>query len=219
VSRVLTEKGRATRQRIIEGAAAEIREHGVATTTLDDVRARTGTSKSQLFHYFPDGKEALLLAVAEHEAGLVLADQQPQLGKLDSWRAWQGWRDAVVDRYRAQGQQCPLSVLITQLGRSTPGAQAVVTELLGQWQGEIAAGIRGMQAQGKISPGVHADQAAAAMLAGIQGGVVVMLSTGQLTHLEAALDVGIENLRTSRAQLVEHRPRHNRTTRTRPARS
>ena len=53
----LTPKGAATRQRIIEGAAAEIRERGVAVTTLDDVRARTGTSKSQLFHYFPDGKE------------------------------------------------------------------------------------------------------------------------------------------------------------------
>jgi AcrR family transcriptional regulator len=195
VSRALTDKGRATRQRIVEGAAAEIREHGVAVTTLDDVRARTGTSKSQLFHYFPDGKEQLLLAVAEHEAALVLADQQPQLGRLDSWRAWQSWRNTVVDRYRNQGQRCPLSVLITQLGRSTPGAQAVVTELLRQWQSEIATGIRGMQTQGKISRDVDAERAAAAMLAGIQGGVIVMLSTGQLTHLEAALDVGIEHLR------------------------
>jgi AcrR family transcriptional regulator len=199
MSRPLTDKGRATRQRIIEGAAAEIRERGVATTTLDDVGARTRTSKSQLFHYFPEGKEQLLLAVAEHEAALVIADQQPQLGKLDSWRAWQDWRDTVVDRYRRQGQQCPLNVLISQLGRSTPGAQAVVTELLNRWQLEIAAGIRGMQAQGKIATGVQADQAAAAMLAGIQGGVVVMLSTGRLTHLEAALDVGIKHLRTARA--------------------
>lgn len=196
MSSAITAKGRATRQRIVEGAAAEIREHGVATTTLDDVRARTGTSKSQLFHYFPDGKEQLLLAVAEHEAALVLADQQPQLGKLDSWRAWQSWRDTVVDRYRRQGQQCPLNVLISQLGRSTPGAQAVVTELLNRWQSEIADGIRGMQAQGKIASGVQPDQAAAALLAGIQGGVVVMLSTGRLTHLEAALDVGIKHLRT-----------------------
>jgi AcrR family transcriptional regulator len=37
---------------------------GIAKATLDDTRARTGTSKSQLFHYFPEGKDALLLAVA-----------------------------------------------------------------------------------------------------------------------------------------------------------
>ena len=59
---------RATRQRIIDGAAAEIRVNGAVATTLDDVMAHTGTSKSQLFHYFPRGKEQLLLAVAEQEA-------------------------------------------------------------------------------------------------------------------------------------------------------
>ena len=121
----LTAKGQATRQRIIEGAAAEIRERGVAVATLDDIRARTQTSKSQLFHYFPDGKEQLLLAVAEHEAQMVLDDQQPYLGALTSWAAWQRWRDAVVDRYRRQGQHCPLAVLMSEIGRSTPGAQAV----------------------------------------------------------------------------------------------
>jgi AcrR family transcriptional regulator len=73
----LTTKGRATRQRIVEGAAAEIRARGVAIATLDDVRSHTHTSKSQLFHYFPGGKEQLLLAVAEHEAQRVLSDHQP----------------------------------------------------------------------------------------------------------------------------------------------
>jgi AcrR family transcriptional regulator len=194
----LTEKGRSTRQRIVEGAASEIRERGVAATTLDDILARTRTSKGQVFHYFPDGKEQLLLAVAEHEAALVLSDQQPQLGNLTSWRAWQEWREAVLDRYRRQGEQCPLNVLLTQLGRNTPGAQAVVSRLLERWQCEIATGIREMQRRGKVSSKLDPDQVAAALLAGIQGGVVVMLSTGSLSHLEAALDVGISNLRLSR---------------------
>jgi AcrR family transcriptional regulator len=198
VSRALTEKGRSTRQRIVEGAASEIRERGVAATKLDDILARTRTSKSQIFHYFPDGKEELLLAVAEHEAALVLSDQQPQLGNLTSWRAWQEWREAVLDRYRRQGEQCPLNVLVTQLGRNTPGAQAVVSRLLERWQCEIATGIREMQRQRKVSSKIDPDQVAAALLAGIQGGVVVMLSTGSLAHLEAALEVGINNLRLNR---------------------
>jgi hypothetical protein len=73
----------------------------------------------------------------------------------------------------------------------------VVTELLRKWQGEIATGIREMQRQGKVSTKLDADRTAAALLAGIQGGVVVMLSTGQTTHLEAALDLGIQYLRIS----------------------
>ena len=197
MTRTLTRKGTATRQRIVEGAAAEIRERGAIATTLDHVRARTGTSKSQLFHYFPGGKEELLLAVARHEADRVLSDQQPYLGELTSWPAWLAWRDSVVARYLGQGRRCPLNVLVSQLGRNTPGAQAVVTELMNQWQAEITAGVRHMQHAGEIDPQLDADRAAAALLAGIQGGVLLMLSTGSVSHLEAALDVGIDNLRRS----------------------
>lgn len=191
----LTAKGRATRQRIIDGAAAEIREYGVALATLDDIMARTETSKSQLFHYFPDGKEQLLLAVAEHEAQQVLDDQQPYLGELTSWAAWQRWRDAVVDRYRRQGQNCPLSVLMSEIGRTTPGAQAVTSALMRQWHDEIAAGVRHMQSAAKVSNELEAERVAAALLAGIQGGVGIMLATGDLSYLEAALDMGIASLR------------------------
>ncbi|HEX3750117.1 MAG TPA: TetR/AcrR family transcriptional regulator, partial [Streptosporangiaceae bacterium] len=61
---MLTSKGTATRQRIVAGAAALVRDLGPANVSLDDIRAATSTSKSQLFHYFPDGKSDLLLAVA-----------------------------------------------------------------------------------------------------------------------------------------------------------
>lgn len=193
----LTAKGRATRQRIIEGAAGEIRTHGVAMTTLDDIMARSHTSKSQLFHYFPDGKDQLLLAVAAYESAMVIEDQQPHLGALTSWAAWQRWRDAVVDRYRRQGQNCPIAVLMSEIGRTTPGAQAVTAGLISQWHDAIATGIRSMQASGKVASRVDADRAGAALLAGIQGGVGIMLATGDLSYLEAALDTGIAALRGS----------------------
>ncbi|HEX3788933.1 MAG TPA: TetR/AcrR family transcriptional regulator [Pseudonocardiaceae bacterium] len=188
---MLTTKGAATRQRIIDGAAAEIRNRGVAATTLEDVCRRTATSKGQLFHYFPDGKEQLLLAVADHEAERVLADQQPHLGALTSWSAWQDWRDVVVRRYRAQGVHCPLGVLITELGRSTPAARAVTGRLIEQWQGALRAGITGMQHTGRIAGELDADRTAAALVAAVQGGVAVLMSTGRSTHLEAALDTAL----------------------------
>ncbi|ANS66690.1 regulatory protein [Streptomyces lincolnensis] len=193
----LTAKGRATRARIVEGAAEVLREQGVASTTLDDIRARTGTSKSQLFHYFPDGKDELLLAVARFEADRVLQDQQPHLGRLDSWESWRRWRDVVVERYEAQGDHCPLGALFLQVGRSRPGARAIVTELMLQWQRELARGVRALQSNGLVSPSLDVDRTSAALLAGIQGGVAIMLSTGDSTHLRAALDEGIAHLRAS----------------------
>lgn len=195
----LTAKGRATRRRIIEGAATEIRERGVALTTLEDVMGRTRTSKSQLFHYFPGGKEQLLLAVAAFESQAVIDDQEPHLSALTSWAAWQRWRDAVVDRYRRQGQNCPIAVLMSEIGRTTAGAQAITAELITKWHNAIAAGICSMQEQGKIPARVDAHRSAAALLAGIQGGVGIMLATGDLSYLEAALDEGIAGLRANGA--------------------
>jgi AcrR family transcriptional regulator len=194
---VLTPKGQATRARIVEGAAEVVRELGAGMATLDDIRVRTGTSKSQLFHYFPDGKEALLLAVAQYEAGRVLEDQQPYLGHLDSWDAWYRWRDTVVERYELQGDFCPLGALYQHIGRSTPGARAIVTELMREWQESLAAGIRALRRNGHLPLSFNVDQAAAALLAGIQGGVSIMLSTGQSAHLRAALDWGIAQLRAA----------------------
>ena len=192
-----TPKGETTRARIVASAAEVLREQGVASATLDDMRNRSGTSKSQLFHYFPDGKDQLLLAVAQYEADRVLDDQQPYLGCLDSWQAWYRWRDTVVQRYEAQGEQCPMGSLFQHIGRSTPGAQAIVVELMRQWQQSLAAGVQALHDRGLIGTQVDVGQAAAALLAGIQGGVSLLLSTGQSVHLRAALDFWITQLRST----------------------
>lgn len=194
-STTLTPKGRATRARIVEGAADLLRDSGVEATTLDDVMARTRTSKSQLFHYFPDGKEELLLAVARHEADRVLADQEPYLGCLDTWEAWERWRDATILRYEEMGDQCPLGALSLHLGRSTPGARAVVVALLRQWQASLADGVRALQEAGRLPASVDADERAAALLATIQGGVGILLATGQTYHLRVALHQAVADLR------------------------
>jgi AcrR family transcriptional regulator len=196
-----TDKGLATRERIVTGAAEVMREAGAAHVTLDDIRARSRTSKSQLFHYFPGGREELLLAVARHEATRVIDDQQPFLGYLTTWEEWDLWREAVVERYRQQGPTCPLHMLMSQLDRTTPGAQAVVAELMRNWHQPLHAGITAMQGAGLIRARVNANDAARALVATIQGGVQVLLSTGTTQHLEAGLDLVLDYLRVPDADI------------------
>src|SRR5262249_26320844 len=52
--RALTERGAATRSRIVNAAADLMYEHGMEGTSLDEVMAASGVSKSQLYHYFTD---------------------------------------------------------------------------------------------------------------------------------------------------------------------
>jgi AcrR family transcriptional regulator len=192
----LTTKGAATRARIVAGAAELIREFGVAATTLDDIRVRTGTSKSQIFHYFPTGRDELLLAVAQHEAERVLDDQRPHLDRLTSWDEWQQWRDVVVARYQAQGPQCPLHALTSHLGPATPGARAVVQQLMRDWEKPLRDGLTTMQAHGALEPELDADRYAQAILAAAQGGVQILMATGSSQHLESALDLALAAVRS-----------------------
>ena len=90
---------------------------------------------------------------------------------------------------------CPLGTLITELGRRSPAARAVTGKLIGQWQGALHAGIAGMQRSGQIAPGLDAARSAAAIVAAIQGGVTILMSTGDSQHLEAALDTWLLYLR------------------------
>jgi AcrR family transcriptional regulator len=211
----LTAKGEATRQRIIEGAAGVIRQVGVGATTLDDIRARTATSKSQLFHYFPSGRDELLLAVAQFEADRVLLDQQPHLSDLATWESWQRWKAAVVRRYRKQGRTCPIAVLMSELGRTDPAAQAVTRSLLLRWRRELATGVRSMQATGAAPASLDSDRLAGAIVAGIQGGVAILLATGSSADLEAVLDLLLDQLRRPEEMACQHlesRKRRQRST-------
>src|ERR1700742_3542523 len=99
---MLTSKGAATCARIVEAAADLVLARGVGGTSLDDIRAGTATSKSQLFHYFPGGKSELVGAIAAFQAERVLDAQRPYHDALDSWEAWEAWRAAILAHYGAQ---------------------------------------------------------------------------------------------------------------------
>ncbi|GAA2629765.1 TetR/AcrR family transcriptional regulator [Dactylosporangium fulvum] len=187
MSAPLTRKGAATRERIVTGAATLLRERGVDQVSLDDIRAATATSKSQLFHYFPDGRSQLLLAVARHEAQQVLLEQEPQLSDLGPPGSWSEWRDVVIARYERQGTRCPMSALTRQLAPSHPEVGAVVAGLLTEWQRRIEAGL--------ARAGVEqARTRAIIILAALQGGISLLLATGDSTALRVALDAAIADL-------------------------
>jgi hypothetical protein len=52
-----------------------------------------------------------------------------------------------------------------------------------------------MQQLGLIAGDTDAARTAAAIIAAIQGGVTILISTGSISHLEAALDTALAYLR------------------------
>src|SRR3954462_11540792 len=93
--RRLTARGAKTRARIVASAAELMNVKGVTATTIDDVLAASGSSKSQLYHHF-DSKEALVRAVVDHVGQNVLDRERDSLGNVSTLRGLRRWRDTLV---------------------------------------------------------------------------------------------------------------------------
>ncbi len=189
--RPLTRKGQETRQRIVDAAAGLIFRQGVAHTTIEDVRAAADVSSSQLYHYFDD-KPALVRAVVDHQADTMIGGQETfDFSTLEGLRAW---RDFLVTAQREHGciGGCPIGSLGGQLAETDPDARAHVAEGFKRWEVEIQGGLREMQARGELTPDTDSDTVALALLAALQGGLLLTQVKRDTKPLEAALDAMIE---------------------------
>lgn len=194
-----TERGRRTRQRIIEATGEQILAAGIGGTSLDTVRAATLTSKSQLFHYFPGGKAELVREVAVWEGGQLMAAQEPDVHDLSTWESWERWRAALVRYYIDLGRwACPIGSLAGEAARIDPATAAVITRAFADWRGLLAEGVRRMQAGGHVDPAADADRVAATILAAVQGGLVQSQPERSSWPLEAALDTVLQALHLHR---------------------
>ena len=189
--RRLTRKGQETRQRIVSAAADLIFEQGVAHTTIGDVRAAADVSSSQLYHYF-DGKPALVRAVIEHQADTIIAGQERfDLSSLDGLRAWRDWVIKHQRQINCNGG-CPIGSLGSELAETDPEARAQVAEGFKRWEAAIQTGLREMHARGRLKPDTDPDTLALALLAALQGGLLLTQIDRDTKPLEAALDAILE---------------------------
>ena len=191
----LTPRGEATRARIVEAAADLFLARGVGGTSLDDIRAGTATSKSQLFHYFPGGKSDLVGAIATFQSARVLEAQRPFLDTLDTWEAWEGWRAAVLTHYGSQPHWgCPMGALAGELAGQDPELAADVAAQLDRWRGYLEEGVRRMISAGLLRPDADPETIALSIFAAVQGGLLLTQTMQSLKPLRAALDGAMTTL-------------------------
>src|SRR5271154_5399786 len=144
----LTPKGARTRARIVEEAAALIHDHGVAGTTLEDVKVAAEVSGSQMYHYFPD-KNELLQAVIDYQADTIVSHQRQALSGANGVEAWRKFVIAAAKRTKAKGG-CPLGPLVGQLAESDLETRALISAGFDQWAAAIGEGVRSLHADGKL---------------------------------------------------------------------
>ena len=203
--RTLTARGSAKRAQIIDAAAGLILTRGVAGTSLDDVMAASGASKSQLYHYFTD-KEALIREVIYLQTGRVLEAQRPEIDSLDSMAALHRWRNAMVELNKARGFAggCPLGSLANELAPQSESARRLLANGFEVWAGRIGEGLKKMHERGELQSGALPDDLATAVLSAIQGGLLLSKTERASRPFELALDMALAYIRS---HLAEEAPR------------
>lgn len=189
----LTPRGHVTRERIVAEAARLMFEDGVAGTSIEDVKAAAGVSSSQLYHYFAD-KQALVRAVIAHQTDAVLEAQQPLLGRLDSLEALRAWRDLTVEFQREHQRGCPIGSLAGELAKTNAEACADLELGFGRWESAIRDGLHAMRDRGELRREADPDRLALAVLAALQGGLLLTQVRRLTAPLEAALDAMLDHI-------------------------
>jgi TetR/AcrR family transcriptional repressor of nem operon len=194
---VITPKGQATKEHIVEAAATLIGQRGVAGTSTDDVRKAAGVSGSQLYHYF-DSKQALVRAVITHQSESEANVGHPMLAPLDSFDRLQAWADAAADNveHGSDHGACTLAMLA---GSTSPGDEQTRDELCSAFlrqQGLLQAGLRSMRDKGDLRADADLDELSMVLLTALQGGNLMGQTMKTTAPMRAAMLAALSYVRS-----------------------
>ncbi len=191
----LTEKGRATRQRIVDAAADLMVERGVSGVSLDEVGRVTSTSKSQMYHYFAS-KDDLVAAVVICIQNRILAFQGDLFDAVESVDDLRGWADSVVAFHRRAPRWtgCPLGTLSSELMSVTEVGRLEVKQAFDSWHRLLTRTLARLQDSGRIRADADPKRLATATLASLEGGLLMSKALQDESPLAVALDAALANL-------------------------
>jgi TetR/AcrR family transcriptional repressor of nem operon len=185
-----TARGEHTRARIVESAAALMFEHGVAATTVDQVRRAADVSGSQMSHYFRDKRTLLRAVIAWQSDRVIEFNTRCGTTALDSLAALRDWADRHIEMQKALDFVigCRLGGLAGQLGACDERTRAELATGFDRWEHVVHSGLTTMRARGTLRADAPVDVLTAALVAAHQGGSLLAQIKRDITPLRDALD-------------------------------
>jgi TetR/AcrR family transcriptional regulator, transcriptional repressor for nem operon len=196
-----TVRGRLTRARIAGAAADLFAGHGIAGTSVEDIRAAAGASGSQITHYF-DGKQGLVRAVIVLHADAAIESighfGPAPFRTLADLRSWAGEASA------AQAPGCRLGALAGELVRPDPQTQAELAFVFARWTATVRGALEELRNQGGLRPDADPGVLAYSLLASLHGGALIARTARYGMSWHRATDAILACIAPARSE--EHPP-------------
>jgi len=189
-----TGRGRASRGRIVEHAAELFAERGVMATSLDDVLAAAGAGKGQFYHYFRS-RDELVAAAVGLRCGQVLADLGEALGDVASMAELTEALAGFVQQFEQMGLPgCPIGTLATEVVGHNEAARLHAAGAFDAWEQLFADALARIRERGELAPDASPGQLATALLASLEGGMVLSMTRKDPTPMRIAMEAGLAQI-------------------------
>ena len=199
-------KSGTARERLVDTAMRLFGRRGYAAIGLNEILDKSGAPKGSLYHYFPEGKEALAVAALAHGSALFLATLDEALsasrsaaeavrrigGTLAGWMEGSKFRDGS-----------PATAVTVEMAAISPAIRAECQAGFTAWQARIAVAL--------TRDGVPAAEARALALwtvASLEGAMVLARAEASAQPIRSVTRLLVERLEAAvRAAAVPARAR------------
>src|ERR1700727_219336 len=176
---LLTAKGRATRDRIIDCATELVLSKGFSGLSIDNVRKAASVSGSQMTHYFTD-KNSLLRAIVSRRTQVLLDfHRQRALRDLDTFEDFERWADLTARFGRRKKRVTGIPAfgpLIVELSKCDDKTRDLLAQGYQEWSELLTAGLQRMKDRGELVAEANPQQLAWVLMSAHQGGDMLTLA-------------------------------------------
>jgi TetR/AcrR family transcriptional repressor of nem operon len=182
-------KAEETRKFIVEKTAPIFNVKGYAGTSLSDMTEATGLTKGSIYGNFED-KDEVALAAFEHNWKSVQNALRAEIGKRKTYK------DKLLVFARAYGSAqtdpspeggCPLLNTAIEADDTHAGLRAAALSAFQSWKKNIVSLIEGGIAAEEFRAEVDAEAVALALIALIEGAIMISKLTGNPRHRKAVM--------------------------------
>lgn len=163
-----------TRLKMIQAAFDLFHQQGVNATSVDEILEKSGTGKSQFYHYF-NNKEGIVHAVLQHMYETLKNDQLPLKHEMDSWEDLENWfRFFITTQQTMKCERgCPVGTIGNDLSNSQDLLRQDVRLIFDLSRHFLSRCFSSLKAKGEIPATVDPDALADFCYVIIQGGLLV----------------------------------------------
>jgi TetR/AcrR family transcriptional repressor of nem operon len=192
----------ATRQKILEAAAAEIHRHGFRNASVDQILAETGLTKGALYHHFATKADLALAVVDEVIASWILSRWVEPMERAENpidglVEALDHLSPEEVETVCECG--CPLNNLAQEMSAVDETFRKKLASLYGTWKDRMSDALLRGQGAGFVASDLDCRKAAAFIAAAVEGAAGAAKNAHDPAILAACRDGLIRYLESLRA--------------------